>query len=161
MANGMNSDKIENQLNLALDLPDNLRNKTDNLNIGYTPATNTWELIVKYNGSLERVRTELNVSIAELQNKYAIITIPQYLIDKLAEYEEIEYIEKPKALYFEVNEGRAVSCINPVQNPSIYGLLGKGVLTAIIDSGIDYSHPDFRNADGTTRISAIWDQTIP
>ncbi len=28
-------------------------------------------------------------------------------------------------------------------------------------SGIDYSHPDFRNEDGTTRIVALWDQTIP
>ncbi len=27
-------------------------------------------------------------------------------------------------------------------------------------SGVDYSHPDFRNADGTTRIVSLWDQTI-
>lgn len=40
------------------------------------------------------------------------------------------------------------------------GLTGKGVLLAIIDSGIDYTHPDFRNADGTTRLLALWDQTI-
>ena len=30
----------------------------------------------------------------------------------------------------------------------------------MIDSGIDYSHPDFRNPDGTTRIRALWDQSI-
>jgi len=39
------------------------------------------------------------------------------------------------------------------------GLTGRGVLVAVIDSGIDYTHPDFRNADGTTRIAALWDQT--
>ena len=32
---------------------------------------------------------------------------------------------------------------------------------AVIDSGIDYENPDFRNEDGTTRIAALWDQTIP
>lgn len=37
-------------------------------------------------------------------------------------------------------------------------LSGRGTLTAIIDSGIDYFHPDFRNTDGTTRIAALWDQ---
>ena len=40
-------------------------------------------------------------------------------------------------------------------------MFGDGVLIAVIDSGIDYSHPDFRNEDGSTRIAALWDQTIP
>ncbi len=37
---------------------------------------------------------------------------------------------------------------------------GQGIIIAVIDSGIDYAHPDFRNADGTTRILLLWDQTI-
>ena len=41
-----------------------------------------------------------------------------------------------------------------------YNLTGKGVLTAIIDTGIDYLHPDFRNPDGTTRIVELWDQDL-
>lgn len=40
------------------------------------------------------------------------------------------------------------------------GLTGKGVLVGIVDSGIDYFHQDFRNADGTTRILALWDQSL-
>ncbi len=31
---------------------------------------------------------------------------------------------------------------------------------AVLDSGIDYFHEDFRNRDGTTRIAALWDQTL-
>lgn len=31
---------------------------------------------------------------------------------------------------------------------------------ALLDSGIDYRHPDFRNADGSTRILRLWDQTL-
>jgi subtilisin family serine protease len=34
------------------------------------------------------------------------------------------------------------------------------VLVGIVDSGIDYTHPDFRNTDGTSRIAWLWDQTI-
>ena len=31
---------------------------------------------------------------------------------------------------------------------------------AIIDSGIDYNHNDFRNDDGSSRIYRLWDQTV-
>jgi subtilisin family serine protease len=40
-----------------------------------------------------------------------------------------------------------------------YGFTGKGVIVAILDRGIDYTHPDFRNADGTTRIKMMWDMS--
>lgn len=152
--------KIDNQLNLALEVPEEVREKSQSLEVGYSPETKTWEVIVRYSLSLDRVREELDVSVVELSNNYAILTIPEDQIDLLSEFEEIEFIEKPKLLSYEVNEGRTASCINPLQTPNT-NLFGEGVLVAIIDSGIDYSHPDFRNEDGTTRILALWDQTIP
>ena len=42
---------------------------------------------------------------------------------------------------------------NPYVNTS-----GKGVLIAIIDSGIDYLHPDFIKNDKTSKIVSLWDQ---
>lgn len=35
---------------------------------------------------------------------------------------------------------------------------GKGIVVGIVDSGIDYTHPAFRNADGTLRIAKVWEQ---
>ncbi|MDF2941799.1 MAG: hypothetical protein K0S01_657 [Herbinix sp.] len=155
----MDSSIIDNELNLALDVPNYVRDRSINLDVGYNIETNQWELIVKYHGDINRIAEELQAIIVILANGYAIITISEYLIDRLTEYEEIEYIEKPKRLFYEVSEGRRASCINPLQSAN-YNLFGEGVLIAVIDSGIDYSHIDFRNEDGSTRILALWDQTI-
>ena len=39
------------------------------------------------------------------------------------------------------------------------GLTGAGVLVAIIDRGLDYTHPGFRTESGSTRLEAIFDLT--
>ena len=38
---------------------------------------------------------------------------------------------------------------------------GVGVVVGVIDYGCDFVHKNFRNADGTTRLLAIWDQNGP
>jgi subtilisin family serine protease len=52
------------------------------------------------------------------------------------------------------------SGITRIRNIPNFDFRGKGVLIGIADSGIDYTNPVFQNADRTTRIEAIWDQTI-
>ncbi len=155
----MASQKIENLLNLALDATPREREKSLELDVGYDPAEKTWDLIVKYSGSLEAVRA-LASSVVELQNEYAVITIRESDIEALTQIPEIEYIEKPKRLFFQVANGRRVSCIDSVQQDTRLSLYGQGILVAIIDSGIEYENADFRNEDGTTRILALWDQSL-
>ena len=155
----MADQKLENLLNLALDATEEERDKSLELNVGYNPIEREWELIVKYSGSMDCVRN-LGAQVVEMQNEYAIVTIRESAIDQMTSCPEVEYVEKPKRLFFQIENGKRVSCIPPVQNPPL-SLSGKGVLVAIIDSGIDYENAVFRNADGTTRIRALWDQTIP
>ncbi|MFU0826175.1 MAG: Peptidase [Lachnoclostridium sp.] len=52
------------------------------------------------------------------------------------------------------------SGITRVLNIPNLDLSGQGVLIGIVDTGIDYTHQAFINADGTTKIVSIWDQTI-
>ena len=81
------------------------------------------------------------------------------MIETIAALPQIEYIEKPKRLFFQIANGKRVSCINEVQG-SRFSLFGQGIFVAVIDSGIDYALKDFRNDDGTTRIRALWDQSL-
>lgn len=50
--------------------------------------------------------------------------------------------------------------ISVVQSYPTLNLQGNGVMVGILDTGIDYRNPLFRNIDGSTRIAGIWDQTI-
>ena len=155
----MPDQKLENILNLALDATEEERDKSLELNVGYNPIDREWDLIVKYSGSLDCVRA-LGAQVVEMQNEFAIITIRESLIDAMSDCPAVEYVEKPKRLFFQIENGKRASCITPVQRPPL-SLSGRGVLVAVIDSGIDYENDVFRNADGTTRIRSLWDQTIP
>lgn len=153
----MANQKLEDQLSLALDTPAQMREKSDNLDTGYAPSENTWELIVKYNGNLDRLTGGIRVE--PLIAGYAIVTIPENLIGAFSRMEEIEFIEKPKKLYPQVTAGLGASCFYPLLQPvSGKALSGQGVYMAILDSGIDYTDPMFRYADGATKIAWLWDQ---
>lgn len=153
----MANQKLEDQLSLALNTPAQMREKSDNLDTGYVPSENTWELIVKYNGNLDRLTGGIRVE--PLIAGYAIVTIPENLIGAFSRMEEIEFIEKPKKLYPQVTAGLGASCFYPLLQPvSGKALSGQGVYMAILDSGIDYTDPMFRYADGTTKIAWLWDQ---
>ena len=146
----MEDQKIENLLNLALSATPEEREKSYILNVGYSEETKTWDLIVKYTGSLQKYVSDI-VQIVELYNEYAIITVPENLVEAVSDWPEVEYIEKPKRLYFQIAQGKRASCISLVQIPPL-SLTGRGILVAIIDSGIDYRHQEFLNPDGSSRI---------
>ena len=150
------SQKIENILNLALEATPEERVRSAELDVGYDAGERVWDLIIRYSGNLDAAR-EISESVTELLNNYAVVRIREDRIEALASLPEVEFVEKPKSLYFQTDVGRQVSCIDAVQEAP-YGLTGQGVLVGIVDSGIDLTNPDFRNEDGTTRIAALWDQ---
>ena len=152
--------KIETLFRAALDASPEEREKSTDLETGFDPSTDVWEVIVKYIGSLSTLREKYpQLAYTELLNNYAILRIPEPLIDTIVSEDIITYMEKPKRLFFEVAEGKRASCITTLQT-RLPELTGRGTLVGLIDSGIDYTHPDFRNNDDTTRILALWDQTI-
>lgn len=152
--------KIETLFRAALDASPEEREKSADLETGFDPSTDIWEVIVKYIGTLSVLKEKYpQVEYTELLNNYAILKVPEPLIDSIVSEDTITYMEKPKRLFFEVTEGKRASCITTLQT-RLPELSGRGTLVGLIDSGIDYTHPDFRNNDGSTRILALWDQRL-
>ncbi len=161
----MSNQKMENLLNLSLDATLEERMKAPDLNVGFNDAADTWTIIIRYVKNLD-VLNQYSIQPTLLLGGYAILEVPEALIEQISALDEVIYVEKPKNLFFTVTEGRRTSCVSEVQNtvgangnPASLSLFGNGCLVGIIDSGIDYANPVFRNADGSTRIIGIWDQT--
>ena len=132
--------------------------RSDNVGTGYDVADQTWEVIIKYTENLDDVR-QIAEEVTELFGGFAVVRIKEDALTLLTDIPQVTYVEKPKAVYFALQEAKAASCLTGVQGGAD-GLSGAGVLFACVDSGVAYTHPDFRNEDGSTRILYLWDQTI-
>ena len=160
-----NTQKLDAALEFALQVPGPGGNGSSQA--GYNAEEDRWRVIVKYYGDINSIIAGITGAEAtSLFNNYAVVNVPASQLDALSEAQGIVYIEKPREMYYNVNNGREASCISAVQADvtgrpvqGSLGLDGKGVLVGIIDSGIDYLHPGFRNDNGTTRILYLWDQS--
>ena len=136
----MPDQKLDNLLNLALDATEEEREKSRNLNVGYEKQTRKWEIIVKYSemgDSVEALLGGSGISVVPLLGGYAIVTLPESMLEEYSRRPQIEFIEKPTRLYFEDLFSKEASCITQVQRdePGNLQLTGRGVLIGIVDSG--------------------------
>lgn len=155
-------EKQEDLLVISLGVTDEERRKSPELQVGFSDDGQRVELIVRYVGTISQlVEKYPGTEITELLGGYGIIVTPRRFVDDISAEENIEYVEKPKLLYPDIEAAKVASCITQVQqgvnNP--YNLTGSGTIVAVIDSGINLKSPEFNGPDGKTRIIDIWDQT--
>lgn len=158
--------KLNPALALSLSLDDTKRMESPWLRSGFSLDINTWKLILFYNGSLEEIQKEIPFSFIPLLGKFAILFIQEKYLPAFLAYPQVLYVELSRPIYENALTGIASSCLPDYniitgRNVNETTLTGKGTVIAILDSGVDYTHPDFRNADGSTRILAYWDQSLP
>ena len=70
----MTNQKLETALELALSVPSSVRAKSPSLETGYSPETQSWELIIRYSGDL--VLPE-DVTLVSLFGGYGILYLPE------------------------------------------------------------------------------------
>lgn len=157
--------KLDTSLALSLSLSPEQRQQSPLLGTGYEASRQLWRLIMLYQGSLDSIEEALSASIIPLFGSFAIITIPEVEIPLLLSYPQVLYLELPGPLYQEKITGIDASCfssesITPSSDFSTGGG-GAGTLIGILDSGVDFRHPDFCTESGRSRILFYWDQSLP
>ncbi|MFQ5454783.1 MAG: S8 family serine peptidase [Nitrospirota bacterium] len=122
-------------------------------------------VFIRFRGELAGI-DELGGKIWSLHRNIASIEIPVTAIPALEDMDNIISVSAVRQLQPLLDIGaQEVKVVGDPpsprasQSPPYNGLTGSGVIVGIIDTGIDFTHNDFRKDDGTTRIIAIWDQT--
>lgn len=117
------------------------------------------DIIFRYQSDPQSLLTELSQYSPQIvDTQYSILHAP--LSAQLATAEQISYPAVPKLFAPLDTTSLETAGILAVQNQPFLSLKGRNVIVGFLDSGIDFTHPAFRNPDGTTRILRIWDQTV-
>lgn len=155
----MITNKISATLQLALRYEGLLNDTFKSLFI-VPSEENIWEIVMQYSGNIETILSQYNFTSYDLHGGFAQIFINKLEIPNLSNQPQVIFLSLPtRCEYIDIGLGSV--CASNISNPmGNFNVTGAGVLLGVVDSGIDYSHPDFRNEDGTTRIQFLWDQTL-
>lgn len=125
-------------------------------------SENKYEYLVEYRGNIIEDMENVDYACAYIINeKLAIVSVLDDRIEELQkEVPSILLVNYRSMFVVEGVNGNNTSNISAVKVNPYLNLTGSGVLIGIADTGIDYINKEFIREDDTTRIEAIWDQTI-
>lgn len=140
------------------------------LQLEETPIINHKEVIIPalIKGNINSIRSIVQQNKGKYkyhEGNIVAVAINLATVAKLIESPDVERIESQRAimqnLFFEDSVMHSNNNLDPVHGGT--GVLpksfqGEGTIVGIIDDGFGWKHPDFLNADGSTRILYLWDQ---
>lgn len=124
---------------------------------------NTKEYIIQYDDeNIKNILIENGINdIQMIADRYAVVYVPDdFDQNRFNEIEGIAYYERAYKMVPLLDTSVEDVGAKFFHNNPYIPLTGRDVLVAVIDSGIDYSHPDFIYEDDTSKIVSIWDQTL-
>ncbi len=122
-------------------------------------SENYADLMIEYNGDESLLEAYRNSPITIINEEAAMVHVPTQQITSNS-IMELGYAAIPSLLGLVSQRGLEDSGVLRLRSIPNFNFLGQGVLIGVIDTGVDYTNSIFQYADKTTRIAAIWDQTI-
>ena len=117
------------------------------------------DFIIESGSNLDAIKANLDICYDDLDNKlYVVYTPIANLPGKFIHL--FGYKAYPKCYGLTDIPSLEQSGVTKIRNIPSLNLYGQGVLIGLVDTGIEYTHAAFKNADNTTRILSIWDQSI-
>lgn len=117
------------------------------------------DIVIEYNDDTTYFERIGEYSYNLINDKYAIIHIPKEVLNENA-IKNFGYFAIPKCYGLLTYLMKEQEKEYTVRSFPEYNLTGKGVLVGIVDTGIVYTNPIFIHPDNTSKVKAIWDQSI-
>lgn len=119
---------------------------------------NNARVLIKTSASREALQAQ-GARVLSVAGNIVIASVPLARLAEIAERDEIQYLAASQSyrLFNDVGVAQTQAASARQQ----YNVTGKNVIFGAIDSGIDWRHADFRNANGQTRIKYLLDFSDP
>lgn len=129
----------------------------------YQPSQIVVEAFIKSTDTTMTAEKVANVGgkVRSIIGSIMTVSIPASKVEAAGEWPEVEYIEAAKPMKPQNDLAVADTGVTAVHAGTSlpHGYDGTGVIVGIIDSGIDLTHPAFKDETGQSRVLYIWDQT--
>ncbi len=120
---------------------------------------NLISILIKYTGNIEKVFKKFCI-VEKISDEHAIITCSYTNYFKVISKKEVISSELTYETNFFQEPEKAIDNYKDFTCLSSNMETGKNTIIGVIDSGINYNHPDFLNEDGTTKIKYILDFSL-
>ena len=111
---------------------------------------------------LDRLAADYGVAFNVVTGNLATAVIPMSALVDFAEDPDVENVDAGNSVKAMTDLAREYSHVDALHGglPDFpRSFTGKGVLIGVIDTGFDFMHPAFRDAEGNSRIIHVWDQS--
>ena len=122
-------------------------------------------VLVEFSGSADKLKA-LGLEIRSVshdsdQKEPSVATgvIPVGKVPALAQSENVLRLESTREMHSELDQSVPETRADIVHTGPP-GRRGEGVIVGIVDSGVDFTHANFRKPDGSSRILLLWDQFL-
>ena len=138
------------------------------LQLSQREANSSTQVSILVKGDINVIREEVKLmggSFKYAAGDIASILIPSSMIQNLSNNPSVQRMEEGRLDLVPLNDQMLINNrIDKVHQgiaPLTQGYDGSGVVVGVIDSGIDFTHPDFLDSLGNTRVLWIWDHNLP
>jgi subtilisin family serine protease len=127
------------------------------------PETNINVLVKCDEQNIKEIANKYNLTIAHGNNNIYSVSGKGINLMQAAKEKGIKRMEHFKSNLQVLDDSSLVkNNIHPVHNGdnplTLPGYKGKNVVIGVIDTGLDFGHPDFKDSLGNTRVKFLWDQ---